>query len=115
MTTLKALLETLIENEVCVTCHTGDAFSTSMIYCWLCMCTNLGWFMQKDICGIKWVSGFSSNFKQKLPSIVGLIILNSTETGEPMCHCATACSVKFFQLHCQLSLSPHTNLQDYII
>nr|BAD52445.1 tauropine dehydrogenase [Halichondria japonica] len=41
------------------------------------------WVMEKNVCGIKWVSGFSSNVQKKLPSIVGMIILNSTETGFP--------------------------------
>nr|CAN84629.1 tauropine dehydrogenase [Suberites domuncula]CAN84630.1 tauropine dehydrogenase [Suberites domuncula] len=42
-----------------------------------------GWLKQKGVCGIKWVSGFPENVKQRLPSIVGVIILNSTETGFP--------------------------------
>lgn len=35
--------------------------------------------------GIKWVSGFPQNLKKNLPYISGLIILNSIETGVPIC------------------------------
>lgn len=34
--------------------------------------------------GLKWVSGFSSNYKQGLPNIIGLMILNDTQTGKPL-------------------------------
>lgn len=34
--------------------------------------------------GIKWVSGFSENFKRGLPYITGLLILNDAETGLPL-------------------------------
>ena len=34
--------------------------------------------------GIKWVSGFSENFKRGLPYITGLLILNDVETGLPV-------------------------------
>jgi len=34
--------------------------------------------------GIKWVSGFTENFKRGLPYITGLLILNDTETGLPL-------------------------------
>jgi ornithine cyclodeaminase/alanine dehydrogenase-like protein (mu-crystallin family) len=34
--------------------------------------------------GIKWVSGFSENFKRDLPYITGLLILNDVETGLPL-------------------------------
>ncbi len=35
--------------------------------------------------GIKWVSGYPQNYKQNLPYISGLIILNDDETGLPYC------------------------------
>jgi ornithine cyclodeaminase/alanine dehydrogenase-like protein (mu-crystallin family) len=34
--------------------------------------------------GVKWVSGFSENFKRGLPYITGLLILNDAETGLPI-------------------------------
>jgi ornithine cyclodeaminase/alanine dehydrogenase len=34
--------------------------------------------------GLKWVSGFSSNYKHGLPNIMGLMILNDTRTGKPL-------------------------------
>jgi len=34
--------------------------------------------------GIKWVSGFSENFKRDLPYITGVLILNNVETGLPV-------------------------------
>jgi len=34
--------------------------------------------------GLKWVSGFSSNYKHGLPNIIGLMILNDTHTGKPL-------------------------------
>jgi ornithine cyclodeaminase/alanine dehydrogenase-like protein (mu-crystallin family) len=34
--------------------------------------------------GIKWVSGFSENYKRDLPYITGLLILNDVETGLPL-------------------------------
>jgi len=34
--------------------------------------------------GVKWVSGFPENYKQDLPYITGLLILNDAETGLPL-------------------------------
>ncbi len=34
--------------------------------------------------GIKWVSGFPGNFKYELPTIMGLIVLNDVNTGQPL-------------------------------
>jgi len=34
--------------------------------------------------GVKWVSGFPENYKQGLPYITGLLILNDVETGLPI-------------------------------
>lgn len=34
--------------------------------------------------GIKWVSGFTDNFKRGLPYITGLLVLNDVETGLPL-------------------------------
>lgn len=39
---------------------------------------------RKQIAGMKWVSGFSSNFQYGLPSIMGLMILNDVKTGQPL-------------------------------
>ena len=35
--------------------------------------------------GVKWVSGYPDNYKQGLPYISGLLILNDPETGLPLC------------------------------
>lgn len=35
--------------------------------------------------GIKWVSGYPENYKLGLPYITGLLILNDSETGVPLC------------------------------
>ena len=45
----------------------------------------LGYLEEADVCGIKWVSGYPANMKQKLPTIVGMIILNNPDTGEWVC------------------------------
>jgi ornithine cyclodeaminase/alanine dehydrogenase-like protein (mu-crystallin family) len=37
-----------------------------------------------DAAGVKWVSGFPENYKQGLPYITGLLILNDPETGIPL-------------------------------
>lgn len=37
-----------------------------------------------DACGIKWVSGYPENYKHDLPQILGVQIMNSTETGVPL-------------------------------
>ena len=37
-----------------------------------------------DSAGVKWVSGFPENYKQGLPYISGLLILNDVETGLPL-------------------------------
>jgi ornithine cyclodeaminase/alanine dehydrogenase len=34
--------------------------------------------------GLKWVSGYSGNFKYGLPNIMGLMILNDPDTGRPL-------------------------------
>lgn len=36
-----------------------------------------------DSAGIKWVGGYPENYKQDLPYITGLLILNDTQTGVP--------------------------------
>ncbi len=42
----------------------------------------IGYLKETDVCGIKWVSGYPANMKQRLPMIVGMIILNNPDNGE---------------------------------
>jgi len=43
-------------------------------------------YLQKmEAAGVKWVSGYPDNSKRNLPYISGLLILNNTETGFPVC------------------------------
>jgi ornithine cyclodeaminase/alanine dehydrogenase len=39
---------------------------------------------RKKASGMKWVSGFSGNYKYDLPTIMGLIVLNDVNTGQPL-------------------------------
>ena len=43
-----------------------------------------GFLPRKKAAGMKWVSGYSDNFQYGLPSIMGLIILNDPNTGQPV-------------------------------
>ena len=43
-----------------------------------------GFLPRKKAAGMKWVSGYSDNFQYDLPSIMGLIVLNDPETGQPI-------------------------------
>lgn len=43
-----------------------------------------GFLPRKNTAGMKWVSGYSNNFQRRLPSIMGLIILNDPNTGQPL-------------------------------
>lgn len=43
------------------------------------------WLPGKKIAGMKWVAGYSSNPKNGLPMITGLIVLNDPKTGFPFC------------------------------
>ena len=43
-----------------------------------------GYLPRKNAGGLKWVSGFSGNYKYGLPSIMGLIVLNDVNTGQPL-------------------------------
>jgi ornithine cyclodeaminase/alanine dehydrogenase len=52
----------------------GDAFIHAMP----------GYLPRKNAGGIKWVSGFASNYKYDLPTITGIIVLNDMETGLPL-------------------------------
>lgn len=38
----------------------------------------------KDICGMKWVSGYPENHTRGLPQIAGIIVYNCPETGMPL-------------------------------
>jgi ornithine cyclodeaminase/alanine dehydrogenase len=38
----------------------------------------------KAIAGMKWVSGYSSNVRCGLPTIMGMIVLNAVDTGQPL-------------------------------
>ena len=39
---------------------------------------------RKQAGGMKWVSGFPGNYKYGLPTIMGLIVLNDVDTGQPL-------------------------------
>jgi ornithine cyclodeaminase/alanine dehydrogenase len=43
-----------------------------------------GFLPRKQAAGMKWVSGYSDNFQYGLPSIMGLIVLNDIQTGQPV-------------------------------
>jgi len=43
-----------------------------------------GFLPRKKAAGMKWVSGYSDNFKYDLPSIMGLVVLNDPDTGQPL-------------------------------
>ena len=43
-----------------------------------------GYLPRKNAGGIKWVSGFASNYKYDLPTIMGIIVLNDMHTGKPL-------------------------------
>lgn len=43
-----------------------------------------GLLPRKKVAGLKWVSGFFSNPSMGLPSLMGLTVLNSVETGQPL-------------------------------
>ena len=43
-----------------------------------------GYLPRKGACGMKWVSGFPKNPAHDLPTIMGLIILNDVNTGQPV-------------------------------
>ncbi len=43
-----------------------------------------GFLPRKKAAGMKWVSGYSDNFQHGLPSIMGLIVLNDPNTGQPL-------------------------------
>ncbi|NCC15813.1 MAG: hypothetical protein EOM28_05610 [Clostridia bacterium] len=40
---------------------------------------------EMDACGIKWVSGYPTNYQHDLPQILGVQIMNCPETGVPTC------------------------------
>ena len=42
-----------------------------------------GYLPRQKAAGLKWVSGFPGNYRYKLPSIMGLMILNDVKTGQP--------------------------------
>ncbi len=43
-----------------------------------------GYLPRKDAVGLKWVSGYPSNLRHGLPLIMGLIVLNDVNTGQPI-------------------------------
>lgn len=43
-----------------------------------------GYLRELNICGIKWISGFTSNHKIGTPQITGVLVLNDTNTGVPI-------------------------------
>lgn len=44
-----------------------------------------GWLPKQRRAGLKWVAGYPGNQKIGLPSIAGLLVLNSPDTGLPVC------------------------------
>lgn len=38
----------------------------------------------RQAAGVKWVGSFSSNYRYELPSVMGIIVLNDVETGQPL-------------------------------
>ncbi|MCK1489603.1 ornithine cyclodeaminase family protein [Bradyrhizobium sp. 180] len=54
---------------------TGDAFIHAMA----------GWLPKQRRAGLKWVAGYPGNQKLGLPSMAGLLVLNSPDTGLPVC------------------------------
>lgn len=43
-----------------------------------------GYLPRMKAAGLKWISGYSGNFKYDLPNIMGLMILNDPDTGRPL-------------------------------
>jgi ornithine cyclodeaminase/alanine dehydrogenase len=43
-----------------------------------------GFLPRKKAAGMKWVSGYSDNYQYGLPAIMGLIVLNDPNTGQPV-------------------------------
>ncbi|UCF95226.1 MAG: hypothetical protein JSW39_14100 [Desulfobacterales bacterium] len=43
-----------------------------------------GYLPRKKAAGLKWVSSFSGNTALGIPSVMGLLILNDTQTGQPL-------------------------------
>jgi hypothetical protein len=43
-----------------------------------------GYLPRQKAAGLKWVSGFSSNADFGIPPVMGLLILNDVQTGQPL-------------------------------
>ena len=43
-----------------------------------------GYLTKLGISGMKWVSGFPGNYRYNLPSVMGFIIVNDVNTGQPL-------------------------------
>jgi ornithine cyclodeaminase/alanine dehydrogenase-like protein (mu-crystallin family) len=43
-----------------------------------------GYLSEKKAAGLKWVSRFSSNARHDIPAVMGLLVLNDVETGQPL-------------------------------
>ena len=43
-----------------------------------------GYLPKLGAAGMKWVSGFPGNYRHQLPSVMGFIIINDVETGQPL-------------------------------
>ena len=54
--------------------HPGNAFIHAMP----------GYLPRKKAAGLKWVSSFSSNTSLAIPPVMGLVILNDVQTGQPL-------------------------------
>jgi ornithine cyclodeaminase/alanine dehydrogenase-like protein (mu-crystallin family) len=43
------------------------------------------WMKRRDVVGVKWIAGFSTNKALGLPNILGVAVLSDPATGAPLC------------------------------
>jgi ornithine cyclodeaminase/alanine dehydrogenase-like protein (mu-crystallin family) len=63
-----------VENPPKPGIHPGDSFIHAMP----------GFLPRKKVAGLKWVSSFTGNTRLDLPPVMGLLILNDVQTGQPL-------------------------------
>lgn len=63
-----------VENPPKPGIHPGDSFIHAMP----------GFLPRKKVAGLKWVSSFTGNTSLDLPPVMGLLILNDVQTGQPL-------------------------------